>query len=77
MLVYLFDWHTRELYKFIRPLMYQKIIDEVIKENYVSSYTLKDKKIEKKELKKITFISEKEDKLKEIIEKNSKFRSFN
>jgi len=76
MLIYLFDWHTRELYKFIRPLMYQKLIDEVIKENYVTSYTLNNKKIEKKELKKITFISQNEDKLKKIIEKNPKFRHF-
>ena len=73
MLTYLFDGTWRELYKFIRPLFYQGLIKEVIKENYVSKYTLNWKKIEKKEYKKITFISEKEDKLGEILNKNEKF----
>ena len=73
MLTYLFDGNGRELYRFIRPLFYQGLIKEVIKENYVSKYTLNWKKIEKKEYKKVTFVSEKEDKLEEIIVQNNKF----
>ena len=76
MLTYLFEWTWRELYKTIRPLMYQGLAKEIIKENYVSNYYLEEKKIQKKEVKKITFISDNEDKLKEILSKNLKFKEF-
>ena len=53
--------------------MYKWIIKEVIKENYVSKYSLENKKIVKTEYKKIIFITDKEDELKNIIEKNNQF----
>ena len=57
--------------------MYKWIIKEVIKENYVSKYTLEDKKIIKTEYKKITFISDNEEELRKIIEKNLNFEKIN
>ena len=77
MLTYLFDWNGRELYRFIRPLFYQGLIKEVIKENYISKYSLENKKINKKELKKVIFISDKEEELKKILENNDKFMKLN
>lgn len=57
---YLFYWKWRELTKIIKPLLYKWIIKEVIKENYVTQYTLENKKLIKKNVKKVTFVSEKD-----------------
>jgi len=76
MLTYFFKWTSRELSKFIKPLFYKGFIKEVIKENYITRYSLKDKKIYKENLKKVYFIcpdEEKEKKLKEIIWQNPSF----
>lgn len=55
---YLFYWEGRELTKIIRQLLYKWIIKEVVKENYVTQYTLENKKLIKKNVKKVTFVSE-------------------
>ena len=74
MLTYYFKWTWRELSRFIKPLLYKGLVKEVIKENYISRIYLKDKKIHKEQLKKVYFISDNEEQLKQIIEKNPLFK---
>lgn len=58
MQTYIFYGTWKELTKTIKPLLYRWIVKEVIKENYISSYTLENKKLIKTQLKKIIFITE-------------------
>jgi len=73
MLIYYFKWTWRELSRFIKPLLYKGLVKEVIKENYISRIYLKDKKIQKEQLKKVYFISDNKEQLDKIIEQNSMF----
>jgi len=57
MKTYLFYGTGKELTKAIKPLLYRWIVKEVIKENYISSYKLDNKKLLKKQIKKVIFIT--------------------
>ena len=72
-LTYLYFGTGRELIKIVKPLFYKKIIDEILKEDYVSKITLDWKKLKKINWKKITFKTEKPEELKKYLEKFDKF----
>ncbi len=57
MQTYLFYGTWKELTNIIKPLLYKKIVKEVIKENYITSYTIDNKKLIKNNIKKVVFIS--------------------
>ena len=72
-LTYFYFGTSRELIKIVRPLFYKKIIDEILKKDYVSKITLDWKKLKKINWKKITFKTEKPEELKKYLEKFDKF----
>jgi len=59
MQTYIFYGTWKELTNIIKPLIFKWIVKEVIKENYITSYKLENKKIIKKQIKKVIFITEK------------------
>lgn len=77
MLIYLFKWTSRQLVKFVKPLFYKWLINEIIKENYVSKIYLENKKLKKENFKKIYFITDKTKELEEIINQNPLFIKIN
>jgi len=77
MLIYLFKWTSRQLVKFVKPLFYKGLINEIIKENYVSKIYLENKKLKKENFKKIYFITDKTKELEEIINQNPLFIKIN
>ncbi len=73
MLIYFFKWTWRELIKTLKPLFFNWLVNEIIKENYVTKIYFDWKKIKKENLKKITLISNKENELKKFLDNNNLF----
>jgi len=73
MKTYLFYGTWKELTKAIRPLLYKWIVKEVIKENYITSYKLENKKPLKRQIKKVIFITEED--LEKYLD-NNKFKKW-
>lgn len=74
MQTYLFYGSWKELTNSIRPLLYKWIVKEMIKENYITSYKVENKKLIKKQIKKVIFITD--DNLDSFLKNNSKFKKW-
>ena len=72
-ITYLFFGTGRELIKIVKPLFYKKVINSILKENYVTKIILEWKKLKKIEWKKVTFYTENIEELEKYLEKFEKF----
>lgn len=75
MLTYLYSWTGRDLTKILRPLFYKWILKEIYKENYITRQYLENKKLKKENLKKVYLVWD-EEKIKEILKNNPKFKEW-
>lgn len=72
-LLYSFKWNWRELKKIITTLLKSWKASEIQRTNYCNSFSIKDNKIEKSEIKILIIQTENEENLKNFIMKNFPF----
>lgn len=73
MLEYFFEWSGRDLTKIIKAVLNQNLAEEIVRENSIASYKIENKKLEKRQIKKVYFFWIK-DNLEEFLERYKEFR---
>ncbi len=67
---FVYKWSARELKKYINAILKSWVADEIKKINYGQTFCLKEKKVEKSEMKLLFIKTDDEDRLIQFIDKN-------